>query len=122
MNFKNISIIISLLSLNLKVFSVPLNEEDLNSNLNDNYDTPENVISNSNISEGEIYTTLPVDDVDVDDVDVDDVDAVIEVTDAIVEDETDSASDDEVTTVSAIEADEVYNIYILYIKKINVIN
>jgi len=122
MNFKNISIIISLLSLNLKVFSVPLNEEDLNSNLNDNYDTPENVISNSNISEGEIYTTLPVDDVDVDDVDVDDVDVVIEVTDAIVEDETDSASDDEVTTVSAIEADEVYNIYILYIKKINVIN
>ena len=122
MNFKNISIIISLLSLNLKVFSVPLNEEDLNSNLNDNYDTPENVVSNSNISEGEIYTTLPVDDVDVDDVDVDDVDVVIEVTDAIVEDETDSASDDEVTTVSAIEADEVYNIYILYIKKINVIN
>ena len=110
MNFKNISIIISLLSLNLKVFSVPLNEEDLNSNLNDNYDTPENVISNSNISEGEIYTTLPVDDVDVDD-----VDAVIEVTDAIVEDETDSASDDEVTTVPAIETDEVYNIYIYYI-------
>jgi len=61
MNFKNINIIISLLlSMNLKAFSIPLNEDDLNSNLNDNYDIQESVVGNSNISEGEIYTTLPV--------------------------------------------------------------
>jgi len=106
MNFKNINITISLLiSMNLKVFSVPLNEDDLNSNLNDNYNTQENVVGNFNISEGEIYTTLPVDDVDV----------IIEVIDTIVEDETNSTSDNKVATVPAIEINEVYNTYKIYI-------
>ncbi|ORX33295.1 hypothetical protein BCR32DRAFT_3648, partial [Anaeromyces robustus] len=66
MKFKNISIIISLLSLNLKVFSVPLKENKVHCKLVKNLNKPKNVINEFDILEDKIYDTLPVDNIDID--------------------------------------------------------
>jgi len=91
MNFKRISIILSLFFCNLNVLAVPLDNNDLS-------DTPENVVGSSNILEDEIYDTLPVDDID----------EIVNVTDAVIDDEEmDSDSDDEIATISTIDTNEV---------------
>jgi len=114
MNFKRISIILSLLSCNLNVLAVPLNKNDLTSNIKDNSDTPENVVSSNNILEDEIYDTLPIDDID----------EIINVTDAVIDEEIDSDSDDEVIDTN--EVNNIYNIqnikYYWNIYKINILN
>jgi len=90
MNFKRISIILSLFFCNLNVLAVPLDNNDLS-------DTPENVVGSSNILEDEIYDTLPVDDID----------EIVNVTDAVIDDEEmDSDSDDEIATISTIDTNE----------------
>eukprot|EP00833_Pecoramyces_ruminatium_P003926 jgi/Orpsp1_1/1177958/evm.model.c7180000063524.1 len=88
MKFNKISIILSLLSYNLKVHSVPFYRNkfkyshfkrdisiELSKNINDIVE----------ILEEEIYDTLPDDDIDV----------AINVTDAVVDEEIDSDSDEE---------------------------
>jgi len=97
MNFKRISIILSLLFCDLNVLAGPLNKNDLSSDLKDNSDTPENVVGSSNILEDEIYDTLPIDDID----------EIINVTDAVIDEEIDSDSDDEVTAIPDIDTNEV---------------
>jgi len=97
MNFKRISIILSLFSCNLNVLDGPLNKIDLSADLKDNSDTPENVVGSSNILEDEIYDTLPIDDID----------EIINVTDAVIDEEIDSDSDDEVTVIPDIDTNEV---------------
>jgi len=97
MNFKRISIILSLLSCNLNVLTGPLNKNDLSSDLKDNSNTSENVVGSSNILEDEIYDTLPIDDID----------EIINVTDAVIDEEIDSDSDDEVTVIPDIDTNEV---------------
>jgi len=95
MNFKKTGIILSLLFCHLKVLSVPLNENELFSNLKDNYDTSENATGSVNIPDDEIYDTIPDDDIN----------SIIKITDAVIEEETDSDSNDEVT-IPAIDANE----------------
>jgi len=97
MNFKRISIILSLFSCNLNVLAGPLNKNDLSADLKDNSDTPENAVGSSNILEDEIYDTLPIDDID----------EIINVTDAVIDEEIDSDSDDEVTVIPDIDTNEV---------------
>jgi len=97
MIIKRINIILSLFFCNLNVLAVPLDNNDLSSDLKDNFDTPENVIGSSNILEDEIYDTLPVDDID----------EIINVTDAVIDEEIDSDFDDKDATILAIDTNEV---------------
>jgi len=96
MKFKNISLILTILSFILKVLSVPLNENELSFNDKENSEKSENVIGSIKVLEDEIYDTLTDDDIDIS----------INVTDAVVEEETDSDSDDEVESVLATDTNE----------------
>jgi len=96
MKFKNFSFILSILSLNLKVLSVPLNENELSFNDKGNSEKSDNVIDSIKILEDEIFDTLSDDDIDI----------AINVTDAIVEEEIDSDSDNEVESIPVLNANE----------------
>jgi len=96
MNLKKISIIISLLSFNLKVHSVPFNKNKVSSKRrNLSFNISENINDIVDILEEKIYDTLP------------DVDVAMNVTNNIADEETDNYSD----VVEQIDTNEV--IYII---------
>ncbi|OUM62219.1 hypothetical protein PIROE2DRAFT_11532 [Piromyces sp. E2] len=96
MKFQKINIILFFLSLNLNVFSVPIESNESSSNLKDisfkESDKHGNTSGNVIISEEDVYDTLPND-------------IEIKITDVVIEDKTDGDYDDEIT-VPAIDTNE----------------